>query len=148
MRGSMRCGALLIALTFTVGFARAGEVNAAVEDTWSALEPSVDYFQDETTGSIDRSMGIQVLPLSDEQRGLIFLSVINLPDTPDADLAAPEVAETVPSFVALQDLPAMATSRIPLLNDYKFVKLDDRILVVRPGDRMIVSQIPRYRLLQ
>jgi hypothetical protein len=148
IRDSLCCATLLIALTVMAGLARAGEVGGIVDDdAWSTADPAAGYLQDETTGSIDRSIGIQTLPLSDEQRGWIFLSVINLPDTPEA-LPAPDVAETVPGFVALRDLPAMATSRIPFLLDYKFVKLDDRILVVRPGDRVIVSQIPRYRLVQ
>jgi hypothetical protein len=41
----------------------------------------------------------------------------------------------------------MVTLRIPLLREHKFVKLDDRILLVRPVDRMVVSVIPRYRIL-
>ena len=49
--------------------------------------------------------------------------------------------------VELQDLPAMVTEKIPLLEDYKFVKLDDRILVVDPQSRAVVTQIPRYRLV-
>jgi hypothetical protein len=44
-------------------------------------------------------------------------------------------------------LPAIVTLGIPLLEDYKFVKLDDRILVVNPLSRAVVSQIPRYRLV-
>ena len=39
------------------------------------------------------------------------------------------------------------TRKIPVLRDYKFVQLDDRILIVRPDDRVTVSQIPRYRFL-
>jgi hypothetical protein len=41
----------------------------------------------------------------------------------------------------------MVTRKIPTVRHYKFVKLDDRILVVRPADRVVVSEIPRYRLL-
>ena len=49
--------------------------------------------------------------------------------------------------IELRDLPAMVTEKIPLLEDYKFVKLDDRILVVDPQSRAVVTQIPRYRLV-
>jgi hypothetical protein len=41
----------------------------------------------------------------------------------------------------------MVTRKIPLVRHHKFVKLDDRILVVRPADRVVVAEIPRYRLL-
>jgi len=41
----------------------------------------------------------------------------------------------------------MLIRRIPLLRDHKFAKLEDRILVVRPSDRTVVSEIPRYRLV-
>jgi hypothetical protein len=30
---------------------------------------------------------------------------------------------------------------------YKFVKLDDRILLVSPLDRAVVAETPRYRLI-
>jgi hypothetical protein len=31
---------------------------------------------------------------------------------------------------------------------HKFVKFDDRILVVDPASRQVVAMIPRYKLLQ
>jgi len=73
---------------------------------------------------------------------------MNLPDVPEAEVAPPAQASALPHSINLLDLPAMVTRKIPLLRDYRFVKLDDRILVVRPGDRMVVMEIPRYRLLQ
>ena len=39
------------------------------------------------------------------------------------------------------------TGEIPLLCAHKFVKLDDRILVINPTARTVVAMIPRYRLL-
>ena len=41
----------------------------------------------------------------------------------------------------------MVTRKIPRLANHKFVKLGDRILVVDPENRAVVSQIPRYRLV-
>ena len=49
--------------------------------------------------------------------------------------------------VDLQDLPPIVTRRIPLVGGYKFVKLEDRILLVDPADRAVVAQIPRYKLI-
>jgi hypothetical protein len=45
-------------------------------------------------------------------------------------------------------LPAALIQEIPLLRGYKFLKLDDRILVVDPASRTVVAMIPRYKLLQ
>src|SRR5262245_46964395 len=105
----------------------------------------------EATGSIDPATQTGWIELSDEQRGFLFLGVMNLTDVPDVEL--PETATLIglpavlPDSVELQDLPAMVTRKIPTVRPYKFVKLDDRILVVRPADRVVVSEIPRYRLL-
>ena len=151
MRSAFRNGAIMLALVGVVGLAAANHI-AAEGLSEAALGPTLG--DDETTGSIDRSAITQSLPLSDEQRGIIFLGVINLPDLPDVDIAAhietpmeALEAATLPDEIELHDMPAMVVRKIPLLLDHKFVKLDDRILVVRPADRIVVAEIPRYRLL-
>jgi len=98
-----------------------------------------------TTGSggIRGAGSARTLPLSDEQRGYIFERIMKLDGAPVADLPAP--AAGVPSSVPLQELPATVTREIPLLQGYKFVKLDDRILLVNPVDRAVVAEMPRYR---
>jgi hypothetical protein len=97
------------------------------------------------SGSISAAGSARALLLSDEQRGHIFDGIMKLDDAPVADLPAPAAA--VPSSVALQELPAGVTREIPLLQGYKFVKLDDRILLVSPVDRAVVAEMPRYRTL-
>jgi hypothetical protein len=153
MRSVFRQGAIhvaiLVALIGVVGF---GAANQFVDVDLSAVPLGPTFPDDETTGSIDRSAITQGLPLSDEQRGFVFLGVINLPDVPDVevtalDMALPGPLAALPETVALEDLPAMVVRKIPLLRDHKFVKLEDRILVVRPTDRTVVSEIPRYRVL-
>jgi hypothetical protein len=145
----IRHGALLLALLGGVGLValeqRGTDATTAAFTASSSLRPA--FAADETTGSVDRSVLAYALPLSDEQRGFVFLGVMNLPDVPEADIEAPDAAVPLPSSVELQDLPAIVTLGIPLLEDYKFVKLDDRILVVNPLSRAVVSQIPRYRLV-
>jgi hypothetical protein len=105
----------------------------------------------EATGSIDPAVQNGWIELSDEQRGFLFLGVMNLADVPDIDLPEPQSLggspAVLPDSVELQDLPAMVTRRIAPVRHHKFVKLDDRILVVRPADRVVVAEIPRYRLL-
>jgi hypothetical protein len=97
------------------------------------------------SGSISAAVSAHALPLSDEQRGHIFDGIMKLDDAPVADLPAPAAA--VPRSVPLQELPAGVTREIPLLQGYKFVKLDDRILLVSPVDRAVVAEMPRYRTL-
>ena len=88
-----------------------------------------------------------VLPLTDEQREHIYNGVMRHPDTARTDTRASGLAEELWSDKPLQDLPASVTGEIPLLRAHKFVKLDDRILVINPSARTVVAMIPRYRLL-
>jgi hypothetical protein len=105
---------------------------------------------DETTGSVgspDPKRAAPELALSDEQRGRIFESVMRIPDAPVAQAPAPAIADALPSGVAMQDLPAAVIRDIPLVRGHKFVKFDDRIVVVNPASRLVVAMIPRYKLL-
>ena len=142
MRFALRCATILFAFAIA-GPAPAGEPEQAMAKV--AVAPA--FPDNGITGRIDQWAIAQPLPLSDEQRGLIFLGIINLPDTPDTNSAPPGPAGALPESVELHDLPAMLIRRIPLLRDHKFAKLEDRILVVRPSDRTVVSEIPRYRLV-
>src|SRR5262249_1121298 len=85
--------------------------------------------------------------LSDEQRGRIYEDVMRIADAPVAQAPAPALADALPGGVAMQDLPASVTREFPLVRDHKFVKFDDRIVVVDPASRLVVAMIPRYKLL-
>jgi hypothetical protein len=100
----------------------------------------------ETTGSVG-SIGPRGLSLSDEQRERIHGSLIGFPDAVRRDAQRPALAERLSSDEPTQDLPENLMQEIPLLHAYKFVKLNDRILLVDPASRMVVAMIPRYRLL-
>jgi hypothetical protein len=144
MRSVICKSAILLALVTSAGFPN---VTRADNADWPA-SPSGLFCEDiETTGSIDRLASIQILPLSDEQRGFVFLGVTALPDVPVVDALAPPLAAPVPESIVLQDLPAMVVRKVPDVRDHKFVKYEDRILIVRPGDRVVVVEIPIYRLL-
>jgi hypothetical protein len=84
---------------------------------------------------------------SDEQRGRIFDVVMGISDAPVTEVTAPEVADSLPEEVSMQDLPNDIIREIPLIGGHKFVKLDDRILVVSSASRLVVAMIPRYKLL-
>ena len=84
---------------------------------------------------------------SDEERGRIFDGVMRISDVPVTEMAAPEVADPLPEEVPMQELPTDIIHEIPLVRGHKFVKFDDRILVVSSTSRLVVAMIPRYKLL-
>jgi len=96
------------------------------------------------SGSIGMASA-RALPLTDEQRGHIFDGIMKIRNAPE--ISMPASATALPSSAALQDLPASVTSDVPMVAGYKFVKLDDRILLVSPADRSVVAVMPRYRLI-
>lgn len=85
---------------------------------------------------------------SDEERGRIFDGVMRIFDAPVTEMAAPEVADFLPEEVPTQELPIDIIREIPLARGHKFVKFDDRILVISATSRLVVAMIPRYKLLQ
>jgi hypothetical protein len=109
----------------------------------SAPDRSAADRSDDITGSIGAAPAGNYLPLSDEQRGQIFDGIMELRDAPVASV--PPTATALPGSVALQDLPASVTNDVPMVQGYKFVKLNDRILLVRPADRLVVAVMPRYK---
>ena len=144
MRSSMRrCAIVLVALG-CAGLALAAQTGRR------AVSQTPDVAADETTGSLGPT-GVrrmtQPLPLTDEERARIHARVIRMPNAPTADVPAPALLGALPSFVALHDLPAGMAQEVPLVEGYKFVKLDDRILLVSPATRVVVSEIPRYKLM-
>ena len=137
MRRPALHGVVVIALVACVAFAAAQNGHRGARDG-SAM--------DETTGSTSNRAPDQ-LALSDEQRGRIYESVMRIPDAPIAAAPAPTVADALPAGVPMQDLPAGLAREIPLVHGHKFVKFDDRIVVVNPASRLVVAMIPRYKLL-
>jgi hypothetical protein len=150
MRSAIKVSAVLLTLGGGLGVVMGQHRNAAVDQTVGvgALRQAaiVDDFDIETTGSINLA-GASPLALTDEQRGLIFLGVINVPDVPDVFLHLPPDGAPLPATVQLHDIPAMVVRRIPELAAYKFAKLEDRILLVSSETRQVADMIPRYKLV-
>jgi hypothetical protein len=140
---ALRRGVIVATLVACVGIAAAQKGHRGVGDTDASA-------MDETTGTVGspgaKRAGAE-LALSDEQRGRIYDSVMRIPDAPVAQAPAPALADALPSEVPMQDLPASVTREIPLVQGHKFVKFDDRIVVVNPASRLVVAMIPRYKLL-
>jgi len=146
MPTAVRNGAILLTLIGTLVLTAAHQIGSGPARLAGLGPGGVD-----ATSAIDVARQGRWIELSDEQRGFLFLGVMNLADVPDVQLPMPEPLiespAVLPESVELQDLPIMVTRKIPLVRHHKFVKLDDRILVVRPADRAVVAEIPRYRLL-
>jgi hypothetical protein len=139
---ALRRGVIVATLFACVGIAAAQKGPRGVSDTDASA-------MDETTGSVARpgKRAEAELALSDEQRGRIYEGVMRIADAPVAPAPAPALADALPRGVAMQDLPASVTREIPLVRGHKFVKFDDRIVVVDPASRLVVAMIPRYKLL-
>jgi len=148
MPTAFRNGAILLTLIGTLVLTAAHQIGSGPARL-ASLGPMASVV--DATGTVDPARHGHGVELSDEQRGFLFLGVMNLADVPDVQLPMPEPLiespAVLPESVELWDLPIMVTRNIPLVRHHKFVKLDDRILVVRPADRAVVAEIPRYRLL-
>jgi hypothetical protein len=143
MRPARHHGMVVIGLVTGLGLATAAEI--ARDGRGGSTDVSA---MDETTGSVGRGGRTTAqLALSDEQRGRIYEGVMRLPDAPVAAAPAPALADALPQDVPMQDLPAGVTREIPLVHGHKFVKFDDRIVVVEPASRVVVAMIPRYKLV-
>jgi hypothetical protein len=79
------------------------------------------------------------LALTDEQKRTL-LQQIGQSNAPVSDLAA-KPAEAVPATLALQEFPKDIAASMPLISDYKFLRLKDRILVVNPRESIVVGEI-------
>ena len=151
MRSAIRVSALLLLFGGCLGLVtaqqRAAEVDQTVGlgTTHAAIVDDYDV-ETEVTGSINLAAAPR-LSLSDEQRGFIFLGVINLPDVPELAISAPQPGVPLPQAVELHEIPAMVIRRIPEMSGYKFVKLQDRILLVSADTRQIETMLPRYKLI-
>ena len=124
----------------------AGRIASRGRDVLAALDRThLDRTHNADNADVTGSIGAAArLPLTDEQRGHIFDGIMKLRDAPIADVPASDAMAALPNSVPLQELPASVTREIPMVLGYKFVKLDDRILLVRPRDRSVVAEMPRY----
>jgi hypothetical protein len=103
----------------------------------------------ETTGSVgSKATGKETLRLSAEQCERIYRGLMEFPDASHRETRKPELADKIPSEQPLADFPENLTQEIPVLHARKFLKLEDRILLIDPISRVVVAMIPRYRVLQ
>lgn len=81
-------------------------------------------------------------PLTDEQKQQIVKSVQTASKAPDnAELSNEHVAMFLPIGVPLQTFSGDLTRQMPDVARYKFVKLNDRVLIVDPPMLTVVGEI-------
>jgi hypothetical protein len=151
-RPSLRHAAIMLMLAGCAGLALAAQSRLA-ERVVAASDNADVSAVDETTGSLGNVPGNmparRATPeLSDEDRFHIYEGVMRIPDAPTLDEPAADEADALPDEVPLQDMPISVARQLPQVKDLKFVKLDDRILVVNPASRVVVAMIPRYKMIQ
>jgi hypothetical protein len=148
MRSSLHRGIAIVAVIGCIGVVAAATLqDPTVFGERSASDGAKDTAY-ETTGRAGAMGSMRGnLPLTDEQRDRVYQGVLRFPDVARGAARAPELADKLASDAPMQDLPASVIEEIPLLRAHKFVKLDDRILLIEPGSRVVVAMIPRYRLL-
>lgn len=128
------CLAVLLGFTtFATADAQVGQAGAIPDDITASIGGAAQGSE-------------QVLALTDEQRSRIYDYVMHMPDARVAHVPVPDRNTILPASVPLQELPRGVVREIPWVEGHKFVKLDDRILVV-DAHRHIVAEIPRYKLV-
>ena len=140
----VRCRATTFVIVACIGLVVAAHVG---RDCWGGDSTDALVMEEPTGGLSGGQRATAELALSDEERGRLYEGVMRIADASVANVPTPAVADALPSGVPLQDLPVGMAQEIPQVRGHKFVKFDDRIVVVDPASRLVVAMIPRYRLL-
>ena len=81
-------------------------------------------------------------PLSDDQKTMIAKSTADAPLTAGKDdLSKVHVADFLPTTTPTEDFSLEVMRHIPAAKQYKFVKLEKRVLVVDAANLIVVGEI-------
>ena len=80
-------------------------------------------------------------PLNERQKKLIVDGVIHSPRGPSNQTL--HVADFLPTAIAVQTFPTKVTQEFPAAARYRYVTIDDQILIVDPTNMTIVGEIKR-----
>jgi hypothetical protein len=81
------------------------------------------------------------LMLTDQQKQAIYQK-LSEGQSPQSTVSA-KLSEQVPATLALQELPADLAAGMPSVRDYKFLRTNDRILVINPRESVVVGEITK-----
>jgi len=93
---------------------------------------------------------LPALQLTDSQRQKIRQAVMSKDDDVTFQLKAtkplkdftPSVGAKIPPHLPAHALPSALTSQLPMLKDYKYVKVKGDVLIVNPMTKKIVDMFP------
>jgi hypothetical protein len=116
-----------------------GRLNVPGAPTETSTTPSkVSRHNDQLDHTPIMARGPQ---LTDAQRKLIIERVLAA-DGPPAQVEAFSTVE-LPTGVEMHPWPSDIADQVPSIRDTKYVKLADKVLVVRPDTRVVVEEITR-----
>jgi hypothetical protein len=79
--------------------------------------------------------------LTAEQKQAIFQRVSE-GQAPVSSISA-KLSEQVPALTQLEDLPKDLADKTPSIRDYKFLRLQDKVLLVNPRESIVVGEITK-----
>jgi hypothetical protein len=87
---------------------------------------------------LDRGTG-----LTSAQKQLIFRSIANKPDTDNISKIKMHgvLGEMLPNSIAAQELPADVKANVPNINDLKYVKANNQVLLINPPNNTVAAVI-------
>ena len=81
-------------------------------------------------------------PLTEEQKKLVAKSVAAVPKTAtNPELAKLHVSMSLPIGTPIQEFSGELIQQFPSARRYKYIKIDDRILIVDPPNLIVVGEI-------
>ncbi len=80
-------------------------------------------------------------PLTAEQRQAIY-QIVSQGQAPIIKVDA-KPAELLPPSVEMQELPREVAEKYPSIRDYKFVRLEDKVLLVNPREGIVVGELAK-----
>jgi hypothetical protein len=132
----------LIAIAATVTLASGiGVASAADSQAMSKTSPS-PAMQSMAKNSPSMAKDSLSLTRSQERTAWRDLSKQAANQTAPANFTA-TVGATIPGDIALRSVPANVSARVSSLKPYDYVRLQDKLLIVNPGDKKIVDVISR-----
>jgi len=117
------------------GTAPSGPIGATPQTMPSKYSPEND-------AADKRPIMAHPVPLSDAEKRQIYDSVAGNAEAVarsiDVSLASP-----LPSDVTLYELPKSLTEAMPAVRGFKYVKLENKVLLVDPPNRIVVGEIEK-----
>jgi hypothetical protein len=96
----------------------------------------------ERNAALDRLPTMAIpLPLSEAEQRRIYESVSETRPAPGNMAAKP--ADVLPQGIEMRELPNKITDEIPAVRDLKYAKIENKVLLVQPSNRIVVGEIER-----